>query len=73
MVGAAGGALVGRFVEHTVSNGLGEKPGDALPPGSAGILAIYDRARTDLVTATLVSAVRTSIAEIGLPGFTHAG
>lgn len=64
VVGAAGGALVGRFAKHKVSSGLGEKLGDALPPGSAGILAIYDRAKTDLVTSTLVSAVRSSTAEI---------
>jgi hypothetical protein len=47
-----------------VTSGIGEKLGDALPPGSAGILAIYDRARTDLVRSTLVSAVRMSSAEI---------
>jgi uncharacterized membrane protein len=64
VVGAAGGALVGKFAKHKVSSGLGEKLGDALPPGSAGILAIYDRAKADLVTATLVSAVRSSTAEI---------
>ncbi|MFL6288380.1 MAG: DUF1269 domain-containing protein [Actinomycetes bacterium] len=64
VVGAAGGALVGKFTKHKVSSGLGKKLGDALPPGSAGILAIYDRSKTDLVTATLVSAVRSSTAEI---------
>src|SRR3954453_9161438 len=63
-VGAAGGALVGKFAKHKVASGLGEKLGDALPPGSAGILAIYDRGKTDLVTATLVSAVRSSTAQI---------
>jgi len=55
---------VGKFAKHKVKSGLGEKLGDALPPGSAGILAIYDRAKTDLVTSTLVSAVRSSTAEI---------
>src|SRR5436190_8584795 len=64
VVGAAAGAVVGKFAQHKVSSGLGEKLGDALPPGSAGILAIYDRTKTDLVTATLVSAVRSSTAEI---------
>jgi arylsulfatase len=56
--------VVGKFAKHKVSSGLGEKLGDALPPGSAGILAIYDRAKTDLVTSTLVSSVRSSTAEI---------
>ncbi|MFL6134746.1 MAG: DUF1269 domain-containing protein [Nocardioidaceae bacterium] len=64
VVGAAAGGVVGKFAKHKVKSGLGEKLGDALPPGSAGILAIYDRAKTDLVTATLVSAVRSSTAEI---------
>lgn len=64
VVGAAAGALVGKFARHKVTSGLGEKLGGALPPGSAGILAIYDRAKTDLVTSTLVSAVRSSTAEI---------
>jgi uncharacterized membrane protein len=63
-IGAAAGGLVAKFAQHKVSSGLGDKPGDALPPGSAGILAIYDRTKTDLVTASLVSAVRTSTAEI---------
>lgn len=63
-VGAAAGALVGKFTQHKVSSGIGDKLGDALPPGSAGILAIYDRAKTELVMASLVSAVRTSTAEI---------
>ncbi|MFZ2012389.1 MAG: DUF1269 domain-containing protein [Nocardioides sp.] len=64
VAGAAAGAVVGKFAKHKVSSGLGEKLGDALPPGSAGILAIYDRAKTDLVTSTLVSSVRSSTAEI---------
>jgi uncharacterized membrane protein len=63
-VGAAGGAIVAKFAKHKVTSGLGEKLGNALPPGSAGILAIYDRAKADLVTATLVSAVRSSTAPI---------
>jgi arylsulfatase len=64
LVGAAAGGVVAKFAQHKVTSGIGEKLGDALPPGSAGILAIYDRARTDLVHSTLVSAVRTSSAEI---------
>jgi hypothetical protein len=42
----------------------GDKLGAALPPGSAGIIAIYDRAKADVVKATLVSAVRSSVAEV---------
>jgi uncharacterized membrane protein len=63
-IGAAAGGLVAKFAQHKVSSGIGDKLGDALPPGSAGILVIYDRAKTELVTACLVSSVRTSTAEI---------
>src|SRR3954452_16246530 len=63
-IGAAAGGLVAKFAQHKVSSGIGEKLGDALPPGSAGILVIYDRAKTGLVTTSLVSSVRTSTAQI---------
>ena len=36
--------------------------GAALPPGSAGIVAIYDRGKAGTVDATLASAVRKSVA-----------
>ncbi len=64
VVGGAAGALVGKFARHRVESGLGEKLGAALPPGTAGLIAIYDRGKADLVDKTLVSAVRKSIAEI---------
>jgi uncharacterized membrane protein len=64
VVGGAAGDLVGRFARHKVDSGLGEKLGAALPPGTAGIVAIYDRAKTDVVDKTLVSAVRKSAAQI---------
>ena len=38
--------------------------GAALPPGSAGIVAIYDRAKASTVDATLTSAVRKSVAQV---------
>ena len=38
--------------------------GAALPPGSAGIVAIYDRAQTDTFNTTLASAVRKSVAQV---------
>jgi uncharacterized membrane protein len=64
VVGAAAGGLVGKFAKHRVESGLAEKMGAALPPGSAGILAIYDRAKSDTVDKTLVSAVRKSVAQV---------
>jgi hypothetical protein len=38
--------------------------GAALPPGSAGIVAIYDRAKTDTVHTTFAGAVRKSVAQV---------
>ena len=64
VVGGAAGGLIGKFARHRVESGLAEKMGAALPPGSAGIIAIYDRSRTDVVETTLESAVRKSTAQI---------
>ena len=62
-VGAAG-ALVGKFARHRVESGLAEKMGAALQPGSAGIVAIYDRTKTSTADAALASAVRKSVAQV---------
>lgn len=64
VVGGAAGGLIGKFARHKIESGLEEKMGAALPPGSAGIVAIYDRAKTDAVNTTLASAVRKSVAQI---------
>ncbi len=64
VVGGAVGGVVGKFARHRVESGLEEKMGTALPPGSAGIVAIYDRAKTDTVNTTLASAVRKSVAQV---------
>jgi uncharacterized membrane protein len=64
LVGGAAGEVVGKFAKHKVESGLGEKMGAALPPGSAGIIAIYDRGKAATVDATLASAVRKSVAEV---------
>ena len=62
-IGAAG-ALVGKFARHRVESGLEEKMGAALPPGSAGVVAIYDRSKAAAIDATLASAVRKSVAHV---------
>ncbi len=64
VVGAGVGGVVGKFTRHRVESGLEEKMGAALPPGSAGIVAIYDRDKTDTVNTTLASAVRKSVAQV---------
>jgi uncharacterized membrane protein len=64
VVGGAAGGVIGKFARHRVESGLEEKLGAALPPGSAGIIAIYDRAKADTVNATLANAVRKSVAQV---------
>ena len=39
-------------------SGIGEKMDDALPPGSAGIIAIYDHDDADVVAGALANAIR---------------
>lgn len=63
-VGAAVGGLAGRFARKRVQAGIGEKMDDALPPGSAGIIAIYDSDDADAVARALVNSIRSSTAQI---------
>jgi uncharacterized membrane protein len=63
-VGAAAGGLAGKFARHRVQAGIGDKLDDALPPGSAGIIAIYEHDGADAVAGALSNAIRTSIAHI---------
>jgi uncharacterized membrane protein len=64
VVGAVAGGLIGKFARHRVESGLEDKMGAALPPGSAGIVAIYDRAKASTVDAALASAVKKSVANV---------
>jgi uncharacterized membrane protein len=63
-VGAAAGGLIGKFARHRVQAGIGDKLDDALPPGSAGIIAIYEHDGADAVAGALGNAIRTSTAQI---------
>ena len=42
VVGAAAGAVVGKFASHKLKDDLGDRIGTALPPGSAGIIAVFE-------------------------------
>ena len=64
VVGAAAGGLAAKFARHRLQAGIGDKLDDALPPGSAGIIAIYEHDGADAVASTLANAIRTSIAQI---------
>ncbi len=63
-VGAAVGAVAGKFAKHRMQAGIGEKLDDALPPGSAGLIAVYDHAHAEVVDGALANAIRKSIAQI---------
>jgi len=63
-VGAAAGGVIGKFAKHRVESGIGEKMDDALPPGSGGVIAIYDSDGADAVDKALVNAVKKSVAKI---------
>jgi arylsulfatase A-like enzyme/uncharacterized membrane protein len=41
-VGAVAGGVVGKFVDHRVENQIHDKIGENLPPGSAGVIAVFD-------------------------------
>jgi uncharacterized membrane protein len=64
VVGGAVGGLAGKFARHRLQAGIGDKLDDALPPGSAGIIAIYEHDGADAVASTLANAIRTSTAQI---------
>jgi uncharacterized membrane protein len=62
--GAAVGAVAGKFAQHRISTGIGDKMDDSLPPGSAGIIAVYDRGHAEDMDTALANAVRKSTAQI---------
>jgi uncharacterized membrane protein len=63
-VGAAGGMVAGKFAEHRLDSGIGEKMDAALPPGSGGVMAVYDAAGASAVENALANAVKKSVARI---------
>lgn len=70
-VGAAAGGIVGRFAAHKLQHGLGDSIGEALPPGSAGIIAVLPTDQRTTVERLLPGAAAKSVAqtdETGLIG-----
>jgi arylsulfatase len=63
-IGAAAGGVLGKLARKRVQAGIGDKMDDALPPGSAGIIAIYDHAHAETVAGALGNAIRSSTAQI---------
>jgi len=63
-VGAAAGGVMGTFVKHRLDSGIADKMDAALPPGSGGVIAVYDSSGAAAVDKALVNAVRKSVAQI---------
>jgi uncharacterized membrane protein len=63
-VGAAAGGVTGRFAKHRLESGIGEKMDAALPPGSGGVIAVYDSDGAAAVDEALGNAVKKSVAQI---------
>ena len=56
-VGAAAGGIAGKFVHHRVETQMHDKIGENLPPGSAGIIAVFDDGQRLAVEQALPGAL----------------
>ena len=63
-VGAVAGGLTGKFAKHRLESGIGEKMDAALPPGSGGVIVVYDSDGAAAVDNALANAVKKSVAQI---------
>src|SRR6476661_7523649 len=63
-LGAAAGGLMGKFAKRRLQSGIEEKMDSALPPGSGGVIAVYDSDGAAAVDKALANAVKKSVAQI---------
>ena len=52
--------MIGKFVDHRVENEIHDKIGENLPPGSAGIIAVFDDEQRFGVEQALAGALRSA-------------
>jgi len=62
-VGAAAGGLIGKFVDHRLENDIHDKIGENLPPGSAGIIVLFDDDQRLAVEQALPGSPAKSVVE----------
>lgn len=62
-VGAAGGAVIGKFVDHRVKQGIHDQLGENLPPGTAGVIVVFDDTQRFSVEEALGGAEGKSVIE----------
>jgi len=67
-IGAAGGALVGKFAAKRVDTGLGDMIGEALKPGTAVVIAMLDEDQLLGVEKALPGALARSVAQTDKSG-----
>lgn len=66
--GAVAGDLVGRFVNHRVETQMHDEIGENLPPGTAGIIALFDDDQRLAVERALPGALAKSIVQTDKSG-----
>ncbi len=62
-VGAVAGGVIGKFVDHRVENDIHDKIGENLPPGSAGIIAVFDDEQRLGIEQALAGALLRSVVQ----------
>ncbi len=62
-VGAVVGGMIGKFVDHRVEHDIHNKIGENLPPGSAGIIAVFDDEQRLGVEQALPGALLRSVVQ----------
>ena len=62
-VGAAAGGLTAKFVDHRLENEIHDRIGEQLPPGTAGIIAVFDDDHRLEVERSLGGALAYSVVE----------
>jgi arylsulfatase len=66
--GAAAGGLVGKFVDKRLETEMHDKIGENLPPGTAGIIAVFDDEQRLAVEQALPNALAKSIVQTDKKG-----
>ena len=62
-VGAVAGGVIGKFVDRRLEQEIHDKIGENLPPGSAGIIAVFDDEQRLGVEQALAGAVLRSVVQ----------
>jgi arylsulfatase A-like enzyme/uncharacterized membrane protein len=69
-VGAVAGGAIGKFVDHRLENQIHDRIGENLPPGSAGIIAVFDDGQRLGVEQALPGALLRSVVQGDQKGVT---